>query len=416
MSKASCAAFSLFISTALSAQHALPADPQRARPPDRLHALLAEHDRALIAEGAFDFNANSLLNEMPASLWRGEYLEHELRDRSRDAMRVRNSAGYSLDARITYLGPRMKDWRSEVSVAHHEHMGVRFPADLYNLTFYGNAPYETRRADIGPAAFTRVRYQTIGFGARHMRQSHYVRVDLVVGQSLDEVDVRWADLYTGADGRVLRANVNGSHARSDTASSRTGTLNGMGLALSGRWQVPLSRANGLLIELEAQDLGFCAWGSGSQRLQRDTTLSFEGLSVENILELDQAILGEEQILDTLGVRYISKSITTWLPFRLSARMRGRLSERWQGAITVDQRNLPGYVPQLAVSGERSFGARTEAGLTLSMGGFGGLRLGLSATRCFGKHWLLVLSTPHAPAFFTERTRGAGAAVMLAYAF
>ena len=415
MSKAGLTFLLLLLSCALSAQHALPADPQRARPPDRLHALLAEHDRAVILEGAFDFNANSLLNEMPASLWRGEYLDGELRDRSRDALRVRNSAGYNLDARLTYLGPRMKAWRSELSVAHHEHMGVRFPADLYNLTFYGNAPYEARRADIGPTAYTRVRYQTIGFGARHLRQSHYVRVDLVLGQSLDAVDVRWADLYTGADGPLLRANVNGSYARSDTASSRTGTLNGMGLALSGRWQLPLARAKGLLLEVEAQDLGFCAWGRGSQRLQRDTTLSFEGLRVENILELDQAILGEQQILDTLGVRFTSASITTWLPFRLSARMRGRISGRWKGALAVDQRNLPGYVPQLAFTGERSFSARTDAGLTLSMGGFGGLRLGLSATRGFGTHWLLMLSTPHAPAFFTERTRGAGVALMLAYA-
>lgn len=416
MSRVALALFLGLISSALRAQTVLPLDPGQARPPDLLHKLLSASDRAVIVEGVFDFNSNSLLNEMPASLWRGEYLDHELRDRSRDQLRVRNSAGYHLDARITYQGPRLTDWRSELSVAHHEHMGVRFPADLYNLTFYGNAPFEARRADIGPVAFTRMRYQTVGFGARHLRQSHYLRVDLVLGQSLDAVDVRWADLYTGADGRVLRANVNGTYTRSDTAGSSTGTLNGLGLALSGRWQLPLARTRGLLIEVEAQDLGFCSWGRGSQRLDRDTTLSYEGLSVENILELDQAILGEEQILDTLGIRFTSASTTTWLPFRLSARLRGRINERWKGAITVDQRNLPGYVPQLAVTGERSFGTRTDAGLTLSMGGFGGLRIGLSATHVIGKHWLIALSTPQVPAFLTERTRGAGIALAAAYAF
>lgn len=415
MSRAVFALFLWLLSAALSAQPALPADPAQARPPDRLHALLAAADRAVILEGAFDFNSNSLLNEMPASLWRGEYLNHELRDRSRNQLRVRNSAGYHIDARISYLGPRQQDWRSEISVAHHEHMGVRFPADLYNLTFYGNASYEARRADLGPVAFTRMRYQTIGFGARHLRQSHYVRVDLVLGQSLDAVDLRWADLYTGADGRVLRANVNGTYARSDTANSRTGTLNGLGLALSGRWQLPLTRSKGLVIELEAQDLGFCGWGRASQRLERDTTICFEGLTVDNILDLDQALLGEERIRDTLGVRFTSSSLTTWLPFRLSARLRGRINDRWKGAITVEQRNLPGYVPQLAFTGERSFGSRTNAGITLSMGGFGGLRIGLNATHVLGQHWLIALSTPHALAFITERTRGAGATFMIAYA-
>jgi len=399
------------------AQHALPKDPHPAGPPDRLHTLIAAHNRALILEGGFDFNSNSLLNELPVALWRGAYLDRALRGRSRDAMRGRNSVGYLIDARISYIGPVQERWRPEVSVAHHEHMGVRFPADLFNLTFFGNAGYAERRADIGPTAFTRIRYQTIGMGARHARQSHYARIDLVMGQSHDAADIRWADLYTGADGRVLRANVSGDYLRSDTANSAIGTLNGLGLSFSGRWQLPIARdSRGLLIELEAQDLGFCSWGRGSQRLSRDTTLVFEGLTVENILELDQVLLSEERILDTLGIRFSSSSYTTWLPFRLSARMRGKLSERWKGSVTVDQRNLPGYVPQLAFAADHALGAHTDAGLTLSMGGFGGLRLGASATHVIKERWLLMLATPHLPAFFTQRTRGAGVAFQLAYAF
>ena len=400
-----------------SAQHALPRDPSATVPPDRLHAMIAGHDRALILEGAFDFNANSLLNELPVALWRGAYLDRELRGRSRDALRVRNSAGYLIDARITYTGPVQERWRPEVSVAHHEHMGVRFPADLFNITFFGNAGYEERRADLGPARFTRMRYQTIGVGVRHARQSHYARIDLVMGESHTAADIRWADLYTGADGRVLRANVNGRYQRSDSIEAAPGSLQGLGLALSGRWQLPLSRPHrGLLIELEAQDFGFCSWGRTGQRLERDTALVFEGITVENILELDQAVLGEDQVLDTLGIRFRASAYSTWLPFRLSARMRGRLSERWKGSITVDQRNLPGYVPQVAFAAERMLGAGSDAGLTLSMGGFGGLRLGASATHVIKERWLITMATPHLPAFFTQRTRGAGVCFQMAYAF
>ncbi len=399
------------------AQQALPNDPHPPRPPDRLHALIAAHDRALILEGGLDYNANSLLNEMPVGLWRGAYLDRELRGRSRDAMRVRNSAGYLIDARVTYIGPALERWRPEVSIAHHDHMGVRFPADLFNLTFFGNAGYAERRADLGPAAFTRVRFQTIGVGARHVHQSHYARIDLVMGQSHDAADIRWADLFTGADGRVLRANVNGDYLRSDTVNSAIGTLNGLGLSFSGRWQVPIARdMRGTMIEFEAQDFGFCSWGRSSQRLTRDTTLIFEGLTVDNILELDQALLNEQSILDTLGIRFSASPYTTWLPFRLSARLRGMISERWKGSITLDQRNLPGYVPQVAFAAEHAVGTCTDAGLTFSMGGFGGLRLGASASHVINERWLLAASTPHLTAFFTQRTRGAGIAFQMAYVF
>lgn len=401
----------------VAAQHRLPADPALPRPADRLHLLVSGQQRALIVEGGLDYNANALLNELPVALWKGAYLDRALRERSRDELRTRNRLGYLIDARVTSIGPAQGAWRSLMSVAHHEQLGLRFPADLFNLTFFGNAGYEARRADIGPAAFTRIRYQTIGFGAQHVQQSHYARIDVVIGQSLDAADIRWADLYTATDGRALRAKVHGDYLRSDTTSSKAGTLNGLGLAFSGRWQLPLHRnPHGLILELEAQDLGFCSWGRGTQRLRRDTTLLFEGITVDNILELDQVILGEQQVLDTLGIRFAQAPATTWLPFRLSARMRGRLGEGWKGAITVDQRNLPGYVPQFAVQGERSIGKATDLGAAVSMGGFGGLRLGMGITHVVKDKVLLSLATPHLPAFLTGKTRGAGLTFAAAVAF
>lgn len=401
----------------LMAQRALPAAP--APPPvlDPLHRLIAANDYAIAVEGAFDFNSNALLNELPAALWRGAYLDRALRSRSRDALRGRNSLGYRIDARITYLGKGESRWRPLISAAHHEHMGLRFAPGLFHLTFFGNAGYEQRRVDLAPTRFAHMRWQTIGFGAWDGRQGQYARLDLVMGQSLDAARIRWADLYTGADGRVLRSNVNGHYWRSDTASSKAGTLNGIGLAFSGRWLVPLARhAHGLRAELEVQDLGFCAWGRESQRLQRDTTIAFEGITVANILELDEAVIGERQLLDTLGIRFAQGPYSTLLPFRLSARVGSALGEQWRGAIEVDQRNLPGYVPQVSFIAERRLGGGTEAGFTLSMGGFGLVRLGLSATHRIKQRWLFGLGTPHAPAFLTGSTRGAGLSVIAACAF
>ncbi|MFN3875463.1 MAG: hypothetical protein ACK4L7_06090 [Flavobacteriales bacterium] len=203
----------------LLAQHRLPADP--APPPviDPLLRLVAARDRAIVAEGAFDFNSNALLNELPAALWRGAYLDRALRGRSRDALRGHNSAGYRIDARITYLGKAEGRWRPLISAAHHEHLGLRFAPGLYHLTFFGNAGYEQRRLDLGPTRFARMRWQTIGFGTWDSRQGQYARFDLVMGQSLDAARIRWADLHTGTDGRLLRANIKGEYRRSDTAFS-----------------------------------------------------------------------------------------------------------------------------------------------------------------------------------------------------
>lgn len=378
--------------------------------------MIAANEMVLRVETSFDYNANTLLNELPLGLWLGRFLDRDLRGRSRDALRSRNSIGYLIDARITYFGPGQSRWRSIISLAHHEHMGLRFTADLFNLTFFGNALYEGRRADLGPSAYMRMRYQTLGFGVQDTRRNNMARLDLVIGQSLSAADIRWADLYTGIDGRVLRSNIRGTYMMSDTASEKTGTMNGFGLAFSGRWSVPIARnPHGIALELEAQDLGFSGWGSKSQRMERDTTITFEGITVDNILELDEVIIGEDALLDTLGLRYRTTAFTTWLPFRLSALARAPLGEAWTCSISIDQRNLPGYLPQLVLRGERAFGEATDIGLALGMGGFGRLRLGASVTHVVRKRVLLALSSPHLPGFFMARARGAGVSFSASFA-
>ncbi|MBK7383192.1 MAG: hypothetical protein IPI81_07625 [Flavobacteriales bacterium] len=371
----------------------------------------AAHDHILIAEASADYNANSIRNELVAGLWKGGFIDRDLRERSRDALRERNSVGYVLSARVSYIGPGTGKWRQLTSVSHQEHMGVRFPRDLYNLTFFGNANYEGRRADLGPAAFTRTQYQTIGFGAQRVDLGHYFRVDLVLGQSIDAVNLKWAGLYTGVDGRVLRASVLGDHWRSDTASSSFGQLNGLGLAVSGRWGMRISRHNQARVDFEVQDLGFVGWGRKSLHLHKDTILEYTGLRVASILDLDNVLIGEDQLLDTFGLRYTQDPFTKPLPFLLRATLSAPLGVGWSGSVQVDQRYLPGYIPQLTFGALRSLGARglAVAGGQLSMGGFGGIRLGASAQRRFGERVVVMLSSPHLPGFLLGGTRGAGLA-------
>lgn len=383
--------------------------------------LQGERANLVQVEAWFDYNANSLRNELVAGLWKGSYLDRDLRERSRATMGNRNSVGYALGGRATWLGATgiegHEQWRSLMSVAYHEQMGMRFTRDLYALSFFGNAGYEARRADLGPTAVERIRYQTIGVGMQHAHSNSYARVDFVIGQSYDAADVQWAGLYTGVDGRVLRASVLADYQRSDTASSRFGQVNGFGLAISGRWETELHRCmEGARFSLEVEDFGFANWTKTSQRLKKDTILEYDGIRVASILDLDYVIIGEDQLLDTFGLRYDQGAFTTWLPFALRAHLRMPLTEVWTWSATLEQRKLPGYVPQLLFAGERNFGDRTQVGACLGFGGFGGLRLGAMVRHRLGERSLLELSSPHLPGLVSGAARGAGLQFGIQYAF
>lgn len=377
----------------------------------------------IAVEGSVDYNANSIYNELPLALYQGKFLERDLRERSLETVEAknRNSAGHILQARLSWTGPDSlfghPHWRPLVSVAHQDQMGTRFSDDLYQVTFFGNASFEGERADLGPSAFTQIRYQTIGAGIVDGRSGSYVRLDFVNGQSIAQADAEWAGVFTGTDGRVLRASILGDFFQSDTAGSELGRTNGVGLAISGRWATMIERtARPIDLAFEVKELGFARWNGNAVRIEKDTVIAFEGFEVANIFDLGDVLLGEEQLRDTFGLQYSTGGFTSVLPFQVSAAAGIDISRSWHGTFTVDQRYLPGYVPQLSLSASRRLGMRALLGASLNYGGFGGLRLGLATRIRVFDRVLLSIGTPHVLGFALGSTRGAGLAFGVSVGF
>jgi hypothetical protein len=336
-----------------------------------------------------------------------------VRERTQGRLNGRNSVGADLGARVTWTGRDslfgVAHLRPMVSVGHREVIGMRFADDLYGLAFFGNAPYEDATAYLGPTAHLAIRYQSMGFGIADATSGSYLRLDVVQGQSFNASDIPFASLYTAPDGIALEVDLVGEYWSSDTASSAFGRNNGMGLGISGRI-VSRHDVGGtpMDVSFEVNDLGFVAWNPRAVRLYKDTTAYFEGFQVENVLDLDGVLVGEGQLLDTFGLRYRENAFNTILPFRAALGVNLQFAERWQAGLVIEQRNLPGFEPQITLSGSRRMGQRTLLGASLGYGGFGKLRLGLAMRTRIGERIHITLATSQVPAWITTRTMGLGA--------
>lgn len=369
----------------------------------------------LTLEGSYLYNSNSIYNELPAYLLVGEDLDRDLRQRTSDAMATKERAvlGHEFTGRITWTGARGDSGRARlrplVSMAQQEYTGVRITPDMYDLVFFGNAQFEATAAELAPAGYEQVRYLTLGGGVADAHSRSFVRLDLVMGRSYAAADIRWADLYTGTDGRLLRSSISGTYHSSDTAGSEWGRNNGLGAALTGRWEARIRAARRpTFVSLSVEDMGFLTWNENAVQLQKDTVIRYEGLAVENILDLDQIILGEQQLLDTFGVRYSAGSFTTILPFRVAAEIRSHVSERWHLGLEAHYQHLPAYLPQVTASVARRSGERLLWGASLSYGGYGGLLIGLGGRYRFSQRFSLEASLPQVIGLTFGRTRGVGA--------
>lgn len=366
-------------------------------------------------EGALLYNGNAVYNELPGHLLRGADLDRELRQRSSDALAGRERAvfGFGYHGRLTWTGARLQEgrsrWRPTASIAAQEYAGARITPDLYDLVFFGNARFEGRTAALAPAAYEQVRYSTLGIGVVDQHTRSFVRLALVQGSSLTAVDVDWADLYTGVDGRVLRSAVLASYLNSDTAGNDWARNNGLGAAVSGQWETRIrSAARPTYLSVGVEDLGVVRWNANSVRLDKDTVIRYEGLAVDNVLDLDAILIGEDQLLDTFGLRYRTGARTRLLPFRaqLAYRIEGRSG--WHFGLVAQYQHLPSYLPQFTASLARRMGVRGAWGVSVSHGGYGGLLMGAGGRYRVGRRITVEASVPQLMGFVGGRTRGLGA--------
>ncbi|MBK9273366.1 MAG: hypothetical protein IPM49_02345 [Flavobacteriales bacterium] len=387
---------------------------------DLLPSGAAPHRDRVEVRGGFTYDSNTLLNELVLDLTQGGFVERDVRERSQAALRANNRLGQVLQLGVhavfgdSILG--RAGLKVMVSATHQDQAGLRFRPDVYALTFFGNAGFAGRRADLSGSAFEQQRYQTLGAGLYHARTGSWIRLDLVKGQSMTAVHLRDATLFTATDGTRLDLRLDGRYHNSDTARSDLGAFNGLGAALSfaQRFTLP-GRAGAAVhrITLGAEDLGAVRWNDRSLRASPDTALSYEGITVNDVFDLTGAITGEEQLLDTFGVRPTTGAEWRLLPLHAWVEHTVTWPTGWRMDLRIAQRALPGFIPFAQATGWRRFGAQA-VGISAQYGGFGGLRAGLHGrfqiTRWLGAELLL----PNLYGFTGPRARGLAAQVGLVF--
>ncbi|MBK7555297.1 MAG: hypothetical protein IPI55_12005 [Flavobacteriales bacterium] len=78
---------------------------------------------------------------------------------------------------------------------------------------------------------------------------------------------------------------------------------------------------GSKLQLKVTDLGFVAWKGNSRRIDNNSTITYDGIEVENVFDLDGVVLDQAELQDTIGLNYEQGGFAQLLPTLVEARLR-----------------------------------------------------------------------------------------------
>lgn len=385
---------------------------------------LALHRLTIEAYGGYD--SNVLGNDLVLGLYRGGTISSGVRSRSFDRMGAANRGGYLLQGRATYAwGDSLfgrSNWMPRISLAYTGAMGMRFAKDAYSVAFFGNGPFEGSTAHLAPGKLFATTYQSFSMGVEDRNNGSYVELSVVNGQNFNAASVSKADLYTALDGRYLDLDLHGTYHRSDTAAMSYSL--GLGAAINLAWCRTLQLFGASAkISLGVTDLGFIRWNGSTLSISKDSTIRYEGIEVQDILDLDNLVIDQASLQDSLGLGYRKGNFNTLLPFAAEGRLMlgklrraGHLPGLYAYEISAGQRYLPGYLPLVGVQRNFAFSSRLAGHAGLTYGGFGTWRATAGIDALVLDRFRLGIHAPNVIGLCSEQAPGKALSVRLEMAW
>jgi hypothetical protein len=207
--------------------------------------------------------------------------------------------------------------------ASYYHRNMRFlttSRDAFEVLFYGNKEFENKTADLSNIHFENLMYNQYSIGISKSDGHFFAGINISFLQGFNDQQLTnpKGSLYTAPYGEYLNASYDLTFNQANNGSSSFFTLDGRGV--SGDIQLGYV-AEKYRFSLTVQDLGVISWNRRPTNYTRDTSFTFNGVAINNLLDLaGSGIQGLklDSVLGVLGPKKTNKSYSTNLPTTFQA--------------------------------------------------------------------------------------------------
>lgn len=344
----------------------------------------------VIVRGNIDYYGTSIQNDILSKFVRGGQITETNKDNSFDRHKAINRLGGVGEGEIEYRNYtkhlfKNKDWGFNIKVGYNVFAGLLYSKDVFGGVFYGNDRYLGETMDFSGTKMSYINYQKVGFGIIDAKSKSSVTLNIYNVSDRLSGRIKEATVFQHEDGSTIDVVLDG-----DFEMKRNKKFSqGIGLGLDVDFKIPVNwiKERKAFVQFKVQDLGFSYMHEKQKVYSVDTTFTYSGFQLNDLIG-ENAIFNESfNVLDTLGIESKQENSFVLMPgFIQVAKIVDDLQEnKWQSFFGIRLYTTLVYSPYVFGGIDFKPANWIHMGASLSYGGFGKLRGGLYASAKFGNY-------------------------------
>lgn len=309
--------------------------------------------RFITLNSDLNFNSNGITNDFMYQFYTGKFLDSTLKTKNLDRLKEKNNhLGFNWSTQLQINIPSKNRGFGYYAAFENHYFGeLNYDENLFQLVFFGNKDLVDQNVSIDKQSFTLLFFQQIKAGVvktwfgKSKVNVLTVGIGINNGQSLLNYDLPKATFFTQKEAEYISLDMEMQMHRSDTTSSKFGAENGLGLSLDASFY---HREANYSIEINMQNLGFITWNKQSQQYKKDTLISFDGITIDNILNMTSTSIkgySGDSIKNNFYYSKKSSRFTKMIPMRGSFNFtRYLLNNRLALSFTFINYHFAHYIP------------------------------------------------------------------------
>lgn len=360
----------------------------------------------------YEFGSNSITNKFLNTYLYGDYITKDEKEKMFSNLKPHNTFGAGQQGGLTFIMfpdtfAGCADLGLFVRYNRYYHLDMSFTDDLTELYFDGNKRFAGKTADIGNSSLSIIKYEQLQlgiiskFGDGQTKHTFGAGLSINNGYKNSITEIYNGSLYTQKYGEFIDFSADYSVFRSDTSSDGSRLFKGSGTSLNLYYS--FVRENKNQFNFQITDFGFIRWRRNAQSISKDTTFRFEGVQVNDILNIDGNIFEDadpDSIVNPLIFSDTSVAYTMFTPACLSISYLYYMTDKLRAEFSVKKKFFAHYDPYLMLKTQYVPDSRNIFSVALGCGGYGTVRIlennfinvGIEYAHKFGKGLCFVIGT------------------------